>query len=486
MWLDCNQMKRCMLRGQTVIADWPHDLGSRSFTVEQAEQARTTVQFDQLETEMAKLVSLQGGAIDWQKVEADAVAYLANEANDLAVAIWLTQAATVLYQAPGLQRGLEVLVRLHQQHWETMAPSVKRLRARRNQMQWLLEQLSRHLQQAEIGFTKEQSESAVASWHTLMQFWREHDEEAPALSGLLTLLVVSDEELVIDNSGLTESEEEEVTPEPLGLAIPEPVAPEPVVGTSSAIKNPESNALPVSKRELDQETFAVEKIETSTQLEHRIDRLFEQVLHEVGQPTTELLQDALFYRFNRSVAWLTLSALPYAQNGITRLSGPTHHSRERLDLLKNQPPLATLTYVESIVVEQRYWLDLQYMAYQAALDLQSSGEIAQAIAEATSSLVKRFPGIESLCFLDETPFASEETKNWLSQLTASESLAREPQADVVSQDTSGSIKSLSLSQSDVSVVALLASAQAQAKLAAQSLQLLEQQLTQNLNQFLNK
>src|SRR5690554_459117 len=97
------------------MIDWPQDLGLKRFTAEQSEQARSTPQFDQLDTEIAKLVSLQGGAIDWKKIESDAIAYLTNQANDLAVAIWLVQAATILYQAQGLQCGLEVLVRLHQQ-----------------------------------------------------------------------------------------------------------------------------------------------------------------------------------------------------------------------------------------------------------------------------------------------------------------------------------------------------------------------------------
>src|SRR3546814_9919050 len=72
-----------------------------------------------------------------------------------------------------------------------MAPPAARLRGRRNQMQWLLDQLSERIQDPQAEFAALQPDvhsELLADWEALDAAWQQHDNEAPAFYGLRAAL----------------------------------------------------------------------------------------------------------------------------------------------------------------------------------------------------------------------------------------------------------------------------------------------------------
>lgn len=452
--------------------DWSQHLGGNTFTAEQIEQARAGETFAILESELNKLVSLQGEAIDWGLVQTASLEYLETEGSDLLVATWLVLAAFVQHKGVGLQQALAVLLRLHQECWETMTPPLRRMRARRNQMQWFIEQLVRQVEQSQVELAPEHYEAVVALWQELTQCWFKYDEEPPAFTGLLSVLVCAES----DSTEIAEIKDETFIPEPkeapaLVEKSERPIEQAPQVEVSKSVA-------PVVIKPIEPTQTHVRN---GTQLEQQVDEVFSHVLRGLGELSTELLLEPLLYRFTRAAAWISLSQLPFAAERVTRLPAPSSQERERLEQSQDQDALAVLAYVESRVVGHRYWLDLHYVAYQAASKLEQGVLIANTIAQESAHFVQRLSGVEKLLFQDETPFASTATQQWLQQLQSPFGVeASKPMPSTQPELVVGA------QLLDMSVVALLAGAQAQAQVAAQNLLALEQQLGQNLERFLNK
>ncbi len=76
--------------------------------------------------------------------------------------------------------------------------------------------------------------------------------------------------------------------------------------------------------------------------------------------------------------------------------------------------LSLLNQSEGMFANAPLWLDLQYYVHRALKGMGPAYEgAARAVADETGVLVKRLPGIESLEFSDGTPFASDDTRQWL-------------------------------------------------------------------------
>ena len=80
---------------------------------------------------------------------------------------------------------------------------------------------------------------------------------------------------------------------------------------------------------------------------------------------------------------------------------------------------AVVKAAEENLVENIFWLDLNFWAAEALARL---GEGHQAAAEAvrgeTALFLRRLPGLEDLKFSDGTPFAADDTREWLKGLSA--------------------------------------------------------------------
>src|SRR5690606_7662134 len=117
---------------------------------------------------------------------------LREEGKDLAAGTWLAMALYRQRGLSGLADGIHVLRDLVENWWEDMSPPAARLRGRRNQMQWLLDQLSGEFNEQAIlempAIPQAQHVDMLADWEALDTAWQAHDDEAPAFYGLAAIL----------------------------------------------------------------------------------------------------------------------------------------------------------------------------------------------------------------------------------------------------------------------------------------------------------
>src|SRR3546814_5579944 len=77
-------------------------------------------------------------------------------------------------------------------YWEDMSPPAKRLRGRRNQMQWLLDQLTEALDEQSLmqmpAIKPALHAAMLEDWNALDAAWQQRDDEAPAFYGLAAIL----------------------------------------------------------------------------------------------------------------------------------------------------------------------------------------------------------------------------------------------------------------------------------------------------------
>ena len=103
--------------------------------------------FEALEAELAKQESLSAETVDWKEVKALATELLQNTTKDYLVACYLTHSLTVTEGYTGLLVGLNILSNMTENYWSDAFPPVKRLRARKTAIEWLVEKTSQHVEQ---------------------------------------------------------------------------------------------------------------------------------------------------------------------------------------------------------------------------------------------------------------------------------------------------------------------------------------------------
>ena len=124
------------------------------------------------------------------------------------------------------------------------------------------------------------------------------------------------------------------------------------------------------------------------------------------------------FRLARVVRWDSI-AQPPPHNGQqqTRLPAPRPELRQTLTrLLLQKQWHALLEKADSAFLEaaNHFWLDLQYLAWQALGRLGESHQHWRDIALSDVALMRhRLCGIEQLCFADGSPFADDNTLEWL-------------------------------------------------------------------------
>ena len=129
--------------------------------------------------------------------------------------------------------------------------------------------------------------------------------------------------------------------------------------------------------------------------------------------------DPLIFRINRLSAWLTVDSLPISEDGKTMLSPPDSQIISSINSLYNAGDWKTLLETsESHVPQFLFWLDLSRYSSEALENL-GYPLAKDAIVHETLYYVKRLPGIENLSFSDGTPFADEDTRQWLRDLKRS-------------------------------------------------------------------
>jgi type VI secretion system protein VasJ len=355
-------------------------------------EVREEPAFELLEAELAKLSSaVNSPTMDWNKVTQLAAELLGTKGKDLLVACYLTAGLLETRGLYGLSDGLKVVGDLVQTYWDTLYPPLKRMRGRRNALQWLIDRVQQRATETDWASLPPQEGDLVAQLNERVRaidaVVADKDSEAPSVRTLLSLI-----------NSLTVAEVKLPDPEPQATAAATPSAP----GASGEAAPPPATLL------LDSAS--------------NVERALEDACSRMGSLAEWFLandsSNPLSYRLNRTAAWSTLEALPPADAGQTRIAPPISQITDALVRLKDSQSDAELVqFAEAQLTVFPFWLDLNAIC-AAALGRMGSGfaSARQEVCNETSRLLARLPGLEQLAFTGGMPFADGDTQDWLATL----------------------------------------------------------------------
>ena len=346
--------------------------------------------FDQLEAELSKLSSpVHSASIDWNRITRLSAELLSTKGKDLLVACYLTGGLFETRSLTGMADGLQVIADMLATYWDTLYPPLKRIRGRRNAIQWLIDRIQQRA--TEVAWTSLPPQDAslvarlLASLQTIDLVLMDKDSEAPSVRSLLTMV----------------------------RALP--------TIAEEVLAQARPSAEPAS---------AKAAIEASPPVEIDSNDQAEQVLGEVCaqmEPIAQWLLNAdlanpLPYRLDRLAAWTPINSLPPVLSGYTRIPGPASQLVDALVKLKiSQADEDLVNFAEAQLATFPFWLDLNSVCAAALERMGSRFDAAQReVCGETVRLVARLPGIEKLVFATGLPFADDETTDWLAGLAAAQ------------------------------------------------------------------
>lgn len=380
-------------------------------------------EYTELEAEINKLVDIHASeATNWPNVAQLASVILQQQGKDLAAAVWLAAAWVQIKNSYGLAAGVHVLRDMHEHCWDTMLPPVKRIRGRRNLLQWLLDFLEKSLEDTESwqALEPDDYQTLLLDWQFLTEFWDEKDDESPSLFKLKRYFEA------LATTTVTESADNTTTAADTAVFAEQAEPPDTVPASDNISSSPQPAAKPASVTPMATSPAAVPTADladtgadtVTLDSASAIEQYIENGLANIQQPLpgvdAELLYLPLMYRFNRQCAWLLIEQLPGASEGITHIPAPSPADQSTLEnLLEADDANAILRFCEARLATNRFWLDLNYYAYQAASSQTDGAGAATVILQETMYFLQRLPGLEQLAFANQQPFASPECLAWL-------------------------------------------------------------------------
>ncbi len=403
------------------------ELGSQPVSAERPAgvNPRDGANFTALKSQIDRLTDLHAGqAVEWPIVERLSAQILREEGKDLAAGTWLAMAMYRQRGLIGLADGIHVLRGLVETWWEEMSPPATRLRGRRNQMQWLLDQLSAEFNEQAIlemsAMPHARHVDMVADWEALDTAWQAHDDEAPAFYGLAAIL----RRLPVEPEPVAPSEVPASPPvaSTADTLTDIPVAPQPAapaVPDSAATQSRPASAAPAVQVQV-----PAGGADASTAVDHALDSLQPVIAWMLDQhPLSPLL-----FRLNRICAWAGLEACPPANGRVTLLPPPGQAIDIYERVIQAADPQAIIAFAESRLRSLPYWLDLNRVSHAALTELQAHAAASE-LARETVNFLARVPGVAELAFSDGRAFADPATQVWLQSLQASSSGGEAPAQD---------------------------------------------------------
>ncbi|KQQ49861.1 hypothetical protein ASF84_21885 [Pseudomonas sp. Leaf127] len=356
--------------------------------------------FSLAQVEIEKLVNIHAeSGVDWHKVADACARVLRDEGKDLNAAVWLVCAWTSIKGLPGLVSGVHVLRQMLELYWDTLTPPPARLRARRNQIEWMLEWLTAKVEESFEPVPGGQLAALLEDWDAMDTQWRDRDAEGPRFFTLRRRL----SQLPVHAA---------VAPT---ITVPDIVS-APVQVVDTPMPAPPAKAAPILAAA--QPLASLASLASDEAIENAISSVFASLKPLIGSCLDLQTTLPLLFRLNRQLAWITLDQPPPSQGPATRLPAPSDAEFESFNRLQNVgEPLDIVRFCEGRLSTYPFWLDLNRASHTA---LSRLGVKAQAAATSlvleTRSFLARLPTLGGLTFADGQPFADGTTRNWLEGL----------------------------------------------------------------------
>ena len=365
------------------------ELGSKAIDGPNAagQDVRNDPEFEAIEAEIAKLSSFSSSnLVDWTLVSKLSTEMLTSKAKDLSLACFLSAALLETRAMPGLADGLQVVAGLLENYWETLYPPLKRMRARRNSLEWLVDRVVKRADETGWAALGPQAPELVASLISSVQAidkaLLEKDSDAPSIRPLLSLFKALPVVEVADPAAIAKAAAK--------------------AASSSAAITAAATGHPAAPDSADTAEKALDK-----------------ACADLANIASWLLQaniaDSLPYRLNRLAVWTPLNTLPPASAEKTLLSAPIAQVVDALArLTASQSDVDIIAFAEAQLAAFPLWLDLNRVC-SAALERLGGEHLAasrEVIGE-TARLIERLPSLLHFSFASGMPFADSETKAWL-------------------------------------------------------------------------
>ena len=365
------------------------------------DDVRFEPEYEALESEIQKLSSpTSSEGIDWDKVISLSSDILGGKSKNLLVTCYLCVALFNKQGLTGFAVGVHILRGILENFWDTLYPPKKRMRGRTNAIEWWVEKVDALIENKDVEkWPQEQRESFAADLNAIDTFLGENVEDAPILRTINErILSLVEAEKIPEQLAVEEPSEEKVTPETPVTEKKEastPVTPPPPPPPKPAQSQP-------------------------ADIGEDADKLVKQGLDFLGKAAAQYIDKGNFtslpFRLKRIVAWLPVQNVPPANESKTLIPPPEEHVRSSLrSMYQSQQWRELLQTAESLVGQFLFWIDLSRYTADALEQLRYP-DICQTVCSETLQYVNRLPGIEKLSFSDGTPFADEETKEWLRTL----------------------------------------------------------------------
>ena len=359
------------------------------------QDVRNDPDFEALSREIEKMSSpTLSGTMDWNRVLQLSEDILTNKSKDLLVLSYFSVALLKTAGLRGFAGSVHILRESLEGFWEDLFPVKKRMRGRKNAIEWWQEKVSADLRDLTAQkWPKQEHDGFLEDLNAVDAFLADNMEEAPLLLPMINAV-----------AALVETIEEAPAPE---ATLP-PAAPGPAEGASARAP------LAGTAR-----AVAVDPTETNA------DKLLSQGLEIIGRTATLLIQqdplNTLSFRLNRIAAWTAVTTLPPATAGKTLIPAPDGQIISALEnLYQSRSWRDLLDAAESRVRQFLFWLDLSRYVTEA-LEQLGRQDSSEAVAAETCQYVKRLTGMEKLAFDNGTPFANEETRVWINGLNRQQS-----------------------------------------------------------------
>jgi type VI secretion system protein VasJ len=349
--------------------------------------------YEELVAEIDKFSSPSAsGAVDWNKVVTLSSDILSQKSKDLLVASYLAIALIQTKKFEGVEIGSRIYRDLIEGHWDALFPTKARMRGRVAAIEWWAEKAESVLEQLPRGpFAEERINALNENLQKIDEILAEVLEEAPSIRPLL------------DFVGTLEAIAPPPETKPASAASPPPEGSLGTLGAESSAARVEEGPVEITSPEA---AYAV------------LAKSLGDVARVADYFREESLTNPAAFRFSRMAVWSAVESLPPSEGGMTILPPPFSGDFLR-GLLGEGEDEGLVRAAEENLSEHFFWLDLNFWISEALARLGEGHEAAaEAVRTETAHLLRRLPGLEELKFSDGTPFASDDTREWLKGLSA--------------------------------------------------------------------
>lgn len=355
------------------------------------EDIRYEDDFEALQQEIDKLSSLtERENFSWDKVVESSAEILEKRSKDLLVAAYFSTGLLHVDKKNGIYTGTLVFKDMLENFWDDLFPVKKRLKGRLAAIEWWAEKTEAAF---DAGFSpdlkQEEIDKVLKNLDSIDDFLMEKANSETAIYK------------VRDKVKSLRAAEEEKVPE---------------------LKPQDVSATPTTPQNSLSDTNLDINLANASDVKKGMSQIFQKVRQASKILRDEKKENPEPYKWMRFALWEGIKKLPDSTDYATKIPSPDKKMIKRLDdLLTDQDWDELLSYSESCLNNPKniFLLDLNMYSYMALSGLGKKFNMAKkAVVSETLWLVTRLEGIEELLFSDKTPFANDETKNWLNEISA--------------------------------------------------------------------